>query len=39
MQRFEPTPELIADLVEGYRDDILRLEQLIRRDLSAWLAC
>ena len=30
-------PETRADLVEGYRDDIGRLEQLIGRDLSHWL--
>lgn len=36
--RFEPDAALLADLREGYRDDIARLEALIRRDLSAWLA-
>jgi hypothetical protein len=30
-------PEVRAELVEGYRQDILRLEELIGRDLSAWL--
>ncbi len=30
-------PEVRAELVEGYREDVLRLENLIGRDLSAWL--
>ena len=30
-------PEARSGLVEGYREDILRLEELIGRDLSAWL--
>ena len=30
-------PEVRAELMEGYREDILRLEELIGRDLSAWL--
>jgi hypothetical protein len=29
-------PEVRAELMEGYREDILRLQQLIGRDLSAW---
>jgi hypothetical protein len=29
--------ELRADLTAGYREDILRLQDLIRRDLSHWL--
>ena len=29
--------EIRADLVEGYREDILQLQDLIGRDLSAWL--
>jgi hypothetical protein len=29
-------PEVRAKLMEGYREDILRLQQLIGRDLSAW---
>jgi hypothetical protein len=32
-----PLPaEARADLLEGYRDDIGRLEELIDRDLSHW---
>ncbi len=38
-RRFEPSAALIADLRDGYRDDILRLGDLIDRDLSSWLAC
>ena len=30
--------EIRADLIAGYRDDILRLQDLIGRDLPAWLA-
>jgi hypothetical protein len=30
-------PEVRAGLVEGYREDVLRLQELIGRDLSAWL--
>ena len=30
-------PEIRARLTEGYREDILQLEELIGRDLSAWL--
>jgi hypothetical protein len=30
-------PELRAGLVEGYKEDILRLQELIGRDLSRWL--
>jgi Sulfotransferase family len=30
-------PELREGLVEGYKDDILRLQELIGRDLSTWL--
>ena len=30
-------PEIRAELMEFYRDDILRLEDLIGRDLSLWL--
>jgi hypothetical protein len=29
-------PALRADLLDLYREDILRLEELIQRDLSAW---
>jgi|GEM_PF-68124 len=29
--------EARAHLIEGYREDILRLQDLLRRDLSAWL--
>ena len=29
--------EVWRDLLEGYREDMLRLEDLIRRDLSGWL--
>ncbi len=31
------TPELRGELVEVYREDILKLQDLLRRDLSAWL--
>ena len=31
------TPEVRARLIEGYREDTLRLQDLIQRDLSAWL--
>jgi hypothetical protein len=30
-------PELREGLVEGYEEDILRLQELIGRDLSTWL--
>ena len=30
-------PELREELVEGYKEDILRLQELIGRDLSMWL--
>jgi hypothetical protein len=30
-------PELREELVEGYKEDILRLQDLIGRDLSTWL--
>ena len=30
-------PELREGLIEGYKEDILRLQVLIGRDLSAWL--
>jgi hypothetical protein len=30
-------PELREELVEGYKEDILRLQELIGRDLSIWL--
>jgi len=30
-------PELREGLMEGYKEDILRLQELIGRDLSAWL--
>lgn len=33
----ELSPSLRAELVEDYREDILKLQQLIRRDLSHWL--
>jgi hypothetical protein len=29
--------ELRKDLIERYRDDILKLQELIKRDLSKWL--
>jgi hypothetical protein len=29
-------PELREELIEGYREDILKLQELIGRDLSAW---
>lgn len=31
-------PGLKAELTRGYRDDLLKLEQLLDRDLSPWLA-
>ncbi len=31
-------PELRSELIQIYRDDILRLQDLIQRDLSAWLS-
>jgi Sulfotransferase family len=31
------SPELRQELIEVYRDDILKLQDLIQRDLSAWL--
>lgn len=31
-------PELRRVLIDEYRDDILRLQDLLRRDLSAWLS-
>ena len=30
-------PEIRGELIEGYREDILKLEELIGRDLSGWL--
>lgn len=30
-------PEIRTELVEGYREDILKLQELIGRDLSVWL--
>ena len=30
-------PELREELIEGYKEDILRLQELIGRDLSIWL--
>lgn len=30
-------PEIRGELIEGYREDILKLQDLIGRDLSAWL--
>ena len=30
-------PEIRRELIEGYREDILKLQELIGRDLSAWL--
>jgi hypothetical protein len=30
-------PEIRKGLIEGYREDILKLQELIGRDLSAWL--
>jgi hypothetical protein len=34
----ECPPELLERLRRGYRDDVLKVQDLIRRDLSAWLA-
>ncbi|MEJ7842585.1 MAG: sulfotransferase [Rubrobacter sp.] len=31
------SPEVRGKLVEGYKEDILKLEELIQRDLSRWL--
>lgn len=36
-KRPQLAPEIRAELIEGYRDDILKLQDLIGRDLSAWL--
>lgn len=33
------TPEVRRQLVENYREDILKLQDLIQRDLSKWLKC
>jgi hypothetical protein len=30
-------PDVRRDLIEAYRDDILRLQDLLQRDLSSWL--
>jgi hypothetical protein len=30
-------PEVRRELLEAYRDDVLKLESLIERDLSGWL--
>jgi hypothetical protein len=30
-------PEIRRALIEGYREDILKLQQVIGRDLSPWL--
>ena len=35
--RREMTPETRSWLTELYREDILRLQELLGRDLSAWL--
>jgi len=32
-------PDLRRQLIEEYRDDILKLQELIQRDLSKWLEC
>lgn len=37
MTRQEMNPETRKQLVEFFRDDVLKLEQLIQRDLSHWL--
>jgi len=38
---FKPKLELDVrrQLIEEYRDDILKLQELIQRDLSKWLEC
>lgn len=33
----EMTPELRAEIIEVYREEILRTQDLLKRDLSAWL--
>jgi hypothetical protein len=33
----ECPPELLGRLRRAYRDDVLKLQDLIQRDLSAWL--
>lgn len=38
MRRPALDPVLQRDLVATYRDDVLRLQHLLRRDLSSWLA-
>jgi hypothetical protein len=30
-------PEIRGELIEGYREDILKLQDLVGRDLSVWL--
>jgi hypothetical protein len=37
LHRPELEPAVRRDLVEGYRDDILRLQARLGRDLSSWL--
>ena len=32
------SPEIRQELIEYYREDILKLQELIQRDLSEWLA-
>lgn len=34
---FQPAPALLAELNALYREDILRTQELIRRDLTTWL--
>ncbi|MBC6423400.1 MAG: hypothetical protein GDA43_20265 [Hormoscilla sp. SP5CHS1] len=35
--KLRPTPEIRKQLVEVYREDILKLQDAIERDLSKWL--
>lgn len=37
LQKLTISPEMRAELTEYYREDILQLQDLIRRDLSHWL--
>jgi hypothetical protein len=36
-ERAPPTPEIREELLDGYREDIRELENLIGRHLSGWL--
>ena len=38
LNQVEADPELMGELTQGFREDILRTQELIGRDLSHWLA-